>query len=158
MYATKNDLPANTRQSVTEALARLLPDAIDLYAQTKQAHWNVKGSDFMMLHELFDKIASEVSEAVDMIAERIVQLGGEARGNIRQVAKESRMAEYPLLAAEGPAHADALSNAIAAFNASARAAIDETDDLGDAVTADMLTGITRGLDKQLWFVEAHVSK
>ena len=156
MYPTKNDIPSAKRSQIIDVLSKLLPDAIDLKAQAKQAHWNVKGDDFIALHELFDKVSGEADEAVDMIAERIVQLGGEADGSVRTAAKRSRLKEYPHLAADGQLHVDALSSAIASFNTNARQGVDETSAAGDAITADMLTEITRGLDKLLWFVEAHL--
>jgi starvation-inducible DNA-binding protein len=156
MHPTKNDIPAAKRAKVADILARLLVDAVDLKSQAKQAHWNVKGENFIALHELFDKVASEVDEAVDTIAERIVQLGGAAEGTVREAAKRSRLKEYPHGTADGQKHVDALSSAIAAFNSCARKNIDDTAALGDAITADMLTGIVGGLDKQLWFVESHL--
>ncbi|MDE3016184.1 MAG: DNA starvation/stationary phase protection protein Dps [Pseudomonadota bacterium] len=158
MTLTRNDLPASARRKTIACLDGLLADAIDLKLQTKQAHWNVKGENFIALHELFDNVAAEAEAASDLIAERIVQLGGEARGTARAVAKKTRLKEYPLTAADGQKHADALSSAIAVFNARSRRGIDETADLGDAVTADILTGIARGLDKQLWFVESHLKE
>lgn len=158
MHPTKNDIALKTRTQVTGLLAPLLADAIALKLQTKQAHWNVKGENFIALHELFDKVAAEVEDAADLIAERIVQLGGEAEGTAKSVAKRSRLEEYPFTIADGQKHAFALSSAIATFNEVAREAIDKTDDLGDAVTTDMLTEITRGLDKQLWFVESHLKE
>jgi starvation-inducible DNA-binding protein len=158
MHPTKNDIPLQKRKQLIEKLNQLLADAIDLNTQVKQAHWNVKGANFIALHQLFDSISSEVVEDYDMIAERLVQLGGQAIGTARAIAKASRLAEYPLTINDEEAHADALSSAIAAFNKLARKAIDETDSLGDAITADMLTQITRGLDKQLWFVEAHLER
>ncbi len=153
---TKNDIPAKNRENINKILGQLLADAIDLHYQTKQAHWNVKGENFIELHQLFDSVASEVSEAVDTIAERIMQLGGRAQGTVRVAAKKSRLKEYPLDIEASQQHVDALSSVLAAFNKTARKGIDETDTLNDAVTADMLTGITRGLDKQLWFVESHL--
>lgn len=157
MHPTKNDIPAAKRKKIADVLSQLLVDAIDLKSQIKQAHWNVKGENFIALHELFDAVATEVEGAVDMIAERVVQLGGEAAGTVRYAAKKSRLKEYPLTLADGEKHADALSSVLAAFNAHGRKGIDETDDLGDAVTADLLTGVVRGLDKQLWFVESHLA-
>lgn len=156
MHGTKNDIPLNNRKEVIDVLQALLADAIDLKSQAKQAHWNVKGETFISLHELFDKVSGEVDEAVDLIAERIVQLGGEAVGTVRAVADISRLKEYPFTIADGQKHADALSTALAMFNRHARLGIDETDEQDDAVTADMLTGIARGLDKLLWFVESHL--
>jgi len=158
MHPTKNDIALKTRAQVIACLSPLLADAIALKLQIKQAHWNVKGENFIALHELFDKIASEAEEDADMIAERIVQLGGEAEGTARAVAKNSRLKEYPYTIADGQKHADALSSAIAAFNEMGREAIDKTDELGDAITADMLTQIVRGLDKQMWFVESHLKE
>ncbi len=156
MASTKNDLPAVKRKQLTDKLNQLLSDAVDLRLQCKQAHWNVKGAAFIALHELFDQVATEVEAASDMIAERVMQLGGQALGTARVVAKNSRLKEYPLQAVDAEAHVAALSSAIADFNARARKGIDETAALGDAVSADMLTEITRGLDKQLWFVESHL--
>ena len=158
MHPTKNDIPLKIRTQVADCLSPLLADAIALKLQTKQAHWNVKGENFIALHELFDKVASEVEEAADTIAERIMQLGGEALGTARLVAKRSRLEEYPFAVADGQKHVFALSSAIAAFNEMGRDAIDRADELGDAITADMLTQIVRGLDKQLWFVESHMKE
>lgn len=158
MHPTKNDLAPAKRRKLTEYLNRLLSDVLDLKSQCKQAHWNVKGKNFIALHELFDKIATEVDDAADLIAERIVQLGDTAEGTVRVAAKYSRLKEFPLDISDNQKHVDALSTAIATFNSYARKGIDDTDAMGDAVTSDMLTQITRGLDKQLWFVESHLKE
>jgi starvation-inducible DNA-binding protein len=156
MFKTKNDLPENVRVKVIELLNARLADCKDLQTQTKQAHWNVKGPNFIGLHELFDKINEEIDEYVDEIAERAVQLGGVAEGTARAVAKRSTLPEYPLNIADGRAHVDALSSALAAFGKVARKAIDESNDFGDLDTADLFTEVSRGIDKWLWFVEAHL--
>jgi starvation-inducible DNA-binding protein len=155
MYETENDLPKNTRASLNELINQRLADAIDLQAQLKQAHWNVKGPHFIGLHELFDEIAEEVEKYVDMIAERVVQLGGIAQGTVRVAASRSRLDEYPLDIADGMAHVEAVARALSTFGREARMTIDETDALDDADTADIFTEISRGIDKWLWFVEAH---
>jgi starvation-inducible DNA-binding protein len=156
MFKTKNDLPGPARLKLIELLNARLADCKDLQTQIKQAHWNVKGPNFIGLHELFDKINEEVDEYVDEIAERAVQLGGVAEGTARVVAKRSTLPEYPLDIADGRSHVDALSSALAAFGKAARKAIDETDGLGDKDTADLFTEVSRGIDKWLWFVEAHL--
>ena len=155
MFDTKNDLSKATRNKVIELLNARLADCIDLQTQVKQAHWNVKGPNFIALHELFDKINGDVQEYVDEIAERAVQLGGVALGTARMVAKRSTLAEYPESAVDGRTHVDALSTALAAFGKLARKAIDESNEVGDQDTADLFTGVLRGIDKWLWFVEAH---
>jgi starvation-inducible DNA-binding protein len=156
MFKTKNDLPEATRVKAIELLNARLADCIDLQTQTKQAHWNVKGPNFIALHELFDKVNEEVEDYVDDIAERVVQLGGVAEGTARMIAKRSLLAEYPAKAADGRSHVEALSSALAAFGAAARKAIDQADELGDLDTADLFTEVSRGIDKWLWFVEAHL--
>jgi starvation-inducible DNA-binding protein len=155
LYETENDLPKNTRAELIALINQRLADAIDLQAQLKQAHWNVKGPHFIGLHELFDKIAEEVESYVDVIAERIVQLGGIAEGTVRVAASRSRLDEYPLEIADGSAHVEAVARALSTFGREARMTIDETDALDDADTADIFTEISRGIDKWLWFVEAH---
>jgi starvation-inducible DNA-binding protein len=156
LYATKNDLPEATRTKVIALCNARLADSVDLQTQVKQAHWNVKGPEFIALHELFDKINEDVEEYVDLTAERVVQLGGTAEGTARLAIKASKLSEYPAGLASGKEHVDALSSAIAAYGKLVRAAIDESDKLGDKDTADIFTEISRGTDKWLWFLEAHL--
>lgn len=156
MFKTKNDLPEATRVRVSELLNARLADCIDLQTQTKHAHWNVKGPNFAALHELFDKINGAVEEYADNIAERAVQLGGFAEGTARMVAKRSSLPEYPASAVDGRSHVEALSTALAMFAKAARTAIEQANELGDLDTADLFTEVSRGIDKWLWFVEAHL--
>jgi starvation-inducible DNA-binding protein len=157
MAKTKNDLPESTRTKMASLLNARLADAIDLMMQAKQAHWNVKGPEFIALHELFDKVVTAAGEAVDLIAERAVQLGAAAEGTIRIAAKRSELPEYPLDIVDGRAHVNALSDRLAAFGKSTRAAIRAAADAGDDDTADIFTEISRDADKYLWFVEAHAN-
>lgn len=156
LHATKNDLPEELRVQIIELLNARLADALDLQTQTKQAHWNVKGMSFIALHELFDTVATDVTTYVDDIAERIVSLGGTAYGTARVAAAKSTLDEYPLDIYEGSEHVAALSTVLAKFGKQAREAIDRSTELQDADTADLFTGISRGIDKHLWFVEAHI--
>jgi starvation-inducible DNA-binding protein len=155
MHKTRNDLPESTRTKVIELLNSRLADAIDLSTQVKQAHWNVKGPQFIGLHELFDKVHDAVDDAVDEIAERAVQLGGTAMGTARIVARASSLKEYPHDIFTCRDHVAALSDALAGFGRQVRKSIDDADELGDADTADLFTGVSRTIDKYLWFVEAH---
>ena len=156
MHNTKNDLAEGKREKVIELLNARLADAIDLKTQAKQAHWNVKGPHFIGLHELFDQVATAVEAHVDLIAERVTALGGTALGTARVVAQKSTLSEYPLEIVDGTAHVDALSTAMADFGKKVRKGIDDTDELGDADTADLFTEVSREIDKLLWFVEAHI--
>jgi starvation-inducible DNA-binding protein len=153
MFKTKNDLPECIRIKAVELLNAQLANAVDLQTQIRQAHWNLKGPQFIALHELFDKVNEAVEGYVDDIAERAVQLGGVAEGTARMAAKRSSLDEYPADAVDGHAHVEALSSALAAFGKSVRKAIDDSNDLD---TADLFTEISRGIDKWLWFVEAHL--
>lgn len=155
LWNTQNDLADKVRAGAVELLNQQLADALDLALQTKQAHWNVKGPNFIALHELFDEVVDELFEHADDLAERAVQLGGTAFGTARAAAKASRLPEYPLDIQSGRQHVTALSAALAKFGASARAGIDAAEALGDADTVDLFTEISRGVDKLLWKVEAH---
>lgn len=155
MYETKNDLQMKVRTQIISLLQDRLADCIDLMNQGKQAHWNVKGPSFFALHELFDKVSEETEEYVDLIAERIVQLGGIAEGTIQAVAKRSTLPEYPLEISSGSEHVARFSHALAYFGELARRAIDQANEIRDADTADLFTEVSRGVDKWLWMVEAH---
>ena len=155
MFLTKNDLAPDVRGKAITLLNQQLADTTDLYSQTKQAHWNVKGSNFIALHELFDKISDDARENVDEIAERVVQLGGVAHGTVRLAAKRTSLSEYPTNTVDGRSHVEALSSVLAAFGKSVRRAVAEANNLGDLDTAEMFTEISCGIDKWLWLVEAH---
>ena len=156
MYKTKIDLSEKVRRNVIAVLNDRLAEAIDLQSQVKHAHWNVKGPNFIALHELFDKISDLLLAQVDEIAERATSLGGTAEGTVTVAAKRSKLKNYPLSVTAGKDHLFYLATQLAAYGKGARAAIEDTGKLGDADTADLFTGISRDIDKYLWFVEAHL--
>lgn len=155
-YTTHIDIPAAQREPLIALLNQQLVDTLDLYTQIKQAHWNVKGLQFIALHELFDKLAEESEDYIDDMAERITALGGVAIGTARAVAQKSRLPEIALAGLPGVEALKALVERYALLAASTRKAIDAASGLGDADTSDLFTGISRGLDKSLWFLEAHL--
>jgi starvation-inducible DNA-binding protein len=155
-FITSVDIPAADRTKINKVLNQQLADAFDLHSQVKQAHWNVKGSDFWQLHKLFDELAEQAEEWVDEFAERVTALGGYAAGTVRMAAASSTLPEFPVDITKGMDYVRAVAARLAAFTNSARAAIDQTDKLGDADTADLLTEISRDADKYLYFLEAHL--
>lgn len=136
-------------------LNQSLAETIDLKLQAKQAHWNVKGTNFIALHNLFDALATEIETYADMLAERVVQLGGIAQGTLQGVHAASTLPAYPDTILQGALHINALVAALKIYVSKTNQLIDTADKQGDAVTADLLTEVARGLDKQRWFVEAH---
>jgi starvation-inducible DNA-binding protein len=155
-FRTHVDVPTERRTALIELLNQSLASIFDLYSQTKQAHWNVKGEEFYQLHELFDEIAGELIGFTDEIAERAVSLGGTAMGTVRMSAESSALPEYPLDAVEGKKHVALLVERFGAFANHVRGAVDRADELGDKLTADVYTEVGRAVDKRLWFLEAHV--
>ncbi|HLY57775.1 MAG TPA: DNA starvation/stationary phase protection protein Dps [Stellaceae bacterium] len=157
-HGTHNDLASNTKTTSIALLNRQLADAIDLALLTKQAHWNVKGPQFIAVHEMLDGFRTELDEHVDTIAERVVQLGGTALGTTQVVAKESSLPAYPTGIYKIHDHLKELIERFGKVANSARAAIDEADEAGDVDTSDIFTAYSRALDKQLWFLEAHTQE
>jgi starvation-inducible DNA-binding protein len=155
LHPTKNPLPQESREQLVLLLNSRLASAIDLQLQAKHAHWNVKGPNFIGLHELFDKVAATASSIVDELAERAVQLGGSARGTLQGVVRDTKLRPYPPTIANGSDHVEALSHALAAFGSQVREGIEIADECGDPASADLLTGMAEEIEKQLWFVEAH---
>ena len=152
--AKKNTVLHEEQQAkLIELLNRRLADTIDLQLQSRQAYWNVKGPHFMALRELFDKVTGGVEEYANLIAERIVQLGGKAEGTVQAVAGRSSLDRYWLSTAEGNGHIDALSTTLTAFGKHVRYASEQATLLQDTDTADIFTEIARGIDKLLWFEE-----
>jgi len=153
---THNDLRADTREQMIAILNQELADMSDLHSQTKQAHWNVKGEQFIALHKLFDEFAEALTGYVDEIAERAVQLGGTAMGTNRMSAAESRLPEYPSEVMGSMDHVSALTERYAMVAASTRAAVATAEEADDLDTVDLMSTISLGMDKWLWFLEAHL--
>jgi len=153
---THNDLPSDTREQMIAMLNQELADMSDLHSQTKQAHWNVKGHQFIALHKLFDEFAEALTGYVDEIAERVVQLGGTAMGTNRMSAAESRLPEYPSEVMGSMDHVSALTERYAMVAASTRAAVKTAEEAEDLDTVDLMSSISLGMDKWLWFLEAHL--
>ena len=157
-HVTKNDLQSNAKAVSIGLLNARVADAIDLALLTKQAHWNVKGPQFIAVHEMLDVFRTELDAAVDTMAERVVQLGGTALGTTQVVAAASSVTPYPTNIYAIKDHLTALADRYAAVASSVRAGIDQSSEAGDADTADILTGISRAMDKALWFLEAHLQE
>jgi len=155
LQPTLNDLPEKARKRGVDLLNQQLADLFDLHSQVKQAHWNIKGPNFIALHKLFDKVADEVSELTDKVAERAVQLGGIALGTARVAAEHTRLPEYPLDITASADHIEALSTALSGCAKAMRKAIEEAEDFGDIATSDLFTEGVRLLDQYVWMVEAH---
>jgi starvation-inducible DNA-binding protein len=149
-------LPDETRQAMVELLNQSLADTTDLMTQCKFAHWNVKGMNFYQLHLLFDEIAEEFEDHADIIAERATALGGEATGTVRSAASDSRIPGIPPEVTTGPEYVQALVERVGVHANHLREEIEIAVQHGDEDTADMFTELSREVDKQLYFLEAHL--
>lgn len=156
LHPTSIDIAEDVREISIEHLQQSVSDLLDLYSHFKQAHWNIKGPNFIGLHELFDTIAAEIIDHIDTVAERIAQLGGQVRGTVKSSGSDSQLPDYPLDAVKEKDHLKALVASVATAAKAAREAIDKTDEAGDADTADIFTAVSRSLDMRLWFLEAHL--
>jgi len=158
MHETRNDTKSNAKRVSLETLQARLADGIDLALDIKQAHWNLKGPQFIGIHEMLDGFRDELDDYNDKVAERITQLGGTARGTSQAVTGETQLSPYPLDTYAVADHLAALIDRYAVYGNAVRKNIDDTDEAGDAGTSDLFTEISRGVDKQLWFLEAHVQE
>lgn len=155
---TKNGIPEKTRGNVIAVLQGLLGSGIDLMLQTKHAHWNVKGPNFIALHHLFDEVHGEMEELVDLIAERITQFGGMAEGTSGDIVKNSSLPKFPQGISTEKNYIEHLSHSLAFFGESLREGVEKLDEMKDPGTVDILTQISRSIDKNLWFVESHLTE
>jgi starvation-inducible DNA-binding protein len=158
MHQTRNDLQSNTKTAAIELLNARLADTIDLALLTKQAHWNLKGPRFIAIHEMLDGFRDQIDDYIDTMAERVVQLGGTALGTTQTVAKGTTLPPYPTNIYAIQDHLPALIDRYGTVANAVRKAIDAAAEAGDANTADIFTEASRGLDKALWFLEAHVQE
>ncbi len=154
MFLTPSHLPESARAKIVTALNACVLDGVDLYTQTKVAHWNVRGPLFVQIHELLDEIAGHVAGNVDDLAERAVTLGGRATGSARAVAQGSKLEEIPHEVRRDLELARLIAERAEGFLHGLRAAREIADEHHDKDTDDLLTGVIRGLEKDVWFLRA----
>ena len=154
MYKTPSHLPEAVRARVSTTLNERLADGLDLHSQIKVAHWNIRGPQFPSLHPLFEQFATQLAVHNDAIAERAVTLGGHAIGTARQVAKGSRLAEYPTETTRDLEHVQALADRIDAYLEGVRESRSVAEQHGDTGTFDLLGGVLIEFEKNNWFLRA----
>lgn len=154
--SSRTDLNNETRQEMATLLNQALADITDLYTQTKQAHWNVKGMEFFQLHELYDRLADMIFGYIDVIAERVTAIGAVAQGTMRMAAENSQLPEFAAGLGDGKEFTTLLADRYAQFGEFTRSAITKAMDASDEDTADLFIDVSRDIDKALWFLEAHL--
>ena len=155
MHKTMNPISENIRGSMVELLQTHLGTAVDITYQTKQAHWNVKGMNFIAVHKLFDELHELTEGYVDTIAERLTAIGGQAHGTVQAAAQNSVLEPYPLDLVKSEDHLKRLTESYSAWSAAVEKGIEEASEAGDPLTEDLLTAVGRGLDKSIYFMESH---
>lgn len=158
LRATRNDLGENAKKVSVNVLNGTLVDTIDLTNCVRMAHWTLRGSNFIGLHTMLEGFYNELFATADEVAERLVQIGGTPDGTSQLVGEKTRLPAYPQQTTASMEHVKELADRFANLAKSVREGIDATDEAGDADTADLLTGLSRDLDKKLWMLEAHLDK
>ena len=157
-HETKNDLKDNAKKVCIDLLEQRVAESIDLALITKQAHWNLKGPQFIAIHKMLDGFRDKIDDGTDTMAERMIQLGGTTFGTSQEVVKRTKLPPYPIDIYAIHDHLHALIDRYAIVANAIRKSIDESDEAGDPDTADIFTEVSRFLDKALWFLEAHVQE
>jgi starvation-inducible DNA-binding protein len=158
LHLTRIDLPPEIRVYLIALLQQTLACTIDLRLQVKQAAWTVKGTDIFPLQALFTTMATELDHYTDLVATRIVALGGTPGGTARRAVAQSRLPEYPDALVGGTAHVQALVERLAHYAAALRTDIVHAMDVEDAGTANLYTEISRGVEVRLGGLDAYLAQ
>lgn len=156
MAVNVKGLTDNARKTAISELNGRLADGLALSLAIKQAHWNLKGPNFIAVHELLDVVYARLQEHLDIFAERVQILDGTALGTAEVVARATTLKEYPTDLTKSADHLKEICARMRDHGEKLRMAVDTTDEAGDANTADIFTAASRTADKDLWFLESHL--
>lgn len=156
MAVNLKGLSDNSRKTAISELNARLADGLSLAMALKQAHWNVRGPNFIAIHELFDTVYDNLQGHLDEIAERIQTLDGTAKGTAEVVAEATTLDPYPTDFEDTEDHLREICSRMREFGAKLRTGIATVEEAGDAGTVDILTTFSIGTDKDLWFLESNL--
>jgi len=154
MVPTALDMATENRKKLAAILNQTLADMSDLKSHAKQAHWNLRGENFVSYHKLADKVADEADAAADSVAERCAQIGGYVYGLLSHAAKNTTVPAFPEDVNDEEDCMDALLESVSHICGTCRKNIAATQDLSDYATSDMYIDITRAFDKLAWMLNA----
>jgi starvation-inducible DNA-binding protein len=158
LRSTHSDLEIETRHTSIEALNGIVVHAIDIALAAKHAHWNVRGSNFLSYHKLFDKVFVDLVAEIDALGERATAIGGIARGTVQTVADSTQLKPYPVLTVCEREHIEELAMRLGRLGSEIRRAIFAVAKTQDAVTVDVLTAACSTVDSLLWTIESHIER
>ena len=161
-YGTLKDLPIaledNARQHSVETLNQVLVDTMTLRDMYKKHHWQMSGATFYQLHLLLDKHYEEQANLVDMIAERIMALGGISIAMAADVAEMTKIPRPPKGREDVPTQLARLLEAHEIILRQCHDGADAADDSGDDGTNDLLvSNLIRTHEPQVWFLAEHLA-
>ena len=160
-YGTLREIPlaldASARKESSELLNQILADTIILYHLYKKHHWLVRGQTFYQLHLLMDKHGDEQLNLIDLMGERVQNLGGVAIADPRHVAELTKISRPPNGAEEVPAMLSRLLEAHELIIGEVRSALKKTEANQDGGTNDILqSNVLRTNELQVWFLAEHL--
>lgn len=143
--------------TIAANLNQLVAESYGLLGQLHLAHWNVEGTDFLTLHQMFQTQYEELFVAIDDIAERVRQLGKYSEGGIKRLAEMSTVPEAP--SAASASAKDFVSAVLIANEVVIQAAVKArkiASEAGDAETEDLLIGRISTHQKAVWFLNSYL--
>lgn len=161
-YGTLKQLPLaledNARKQSVEILNAVLVNTMTIRDLYKKHHWQMSGPTFYQLHLLLDKHYEEQAELVDLLAERIMALGGISIAMAPDVAELTSIPRPPKGREDVPTQIARLLEAHEIILRQAREGADQADEAGDDGTNDMLvSNVVRTNEPQVWFLAEHLA-
>lgn len=153
---SRNPLSEEAKKTSGESLLKITANASVLYNHIKMAHWNLRDSNFIEIHRLLDDIAASVIESTDELAERARQLGHVVNANSEYVQSANILGDFPARLVTGAEVCDTLTHCFGKLVDLMHEAISQADEVGDAVTADIITQWSGKYELHLWLLESHL--
>jgi len=146
-------LPVQETEVIAAELNILLSNFQVYYQNLRGIHWNIRGKRFFQLHVKFEELYNDAQAKIDLVAERVLTLGGTPLHTFEDYIANNKLAVGKNVSKDTEA-VHLVMASLADLLQIERVILDETAKIGDEGTNSMMSDFIVEQEKTIWMMKA----